>query len=218
MSCSLIALLRPSAPPKASPSAADEFRGAGLGAVEATAGGQTQYLLAYVSFALGNALFAYARTAFFALGGGRAAAVLFRSLLHAVVRSPMAFFDVVPLGRLTARLSYDTDTVDGPLVHKALTVLASFFWLASGLAVILGVVPHVAAALLPLGLVFALIHRAYLRSGVQLQRLFASAHGPLASHIEESVAGGPTVRAFGAAPRRGEADKGGGDALVLAVG
>ena len=28
--------------------------------------------------------------------------------------------------------------VDGPLVHKALTVLASFFWLASGLAVILG--------------------------------------------------------------------------------
>ena len=71
----------------------------------------------------------------------------------------------------------------------------------SGLAVLLSVVPFIIAALLPLLPLYLLIHTAYLRSGNEVQRLFAQSQGPLVSHIEESLAGGPTIRAFGESER-----------------
>ena len=158
---------------------------------------QSPYLAIYAVFVLSNCAFAYTRTAWFAKGGAAAAARIFGQLLHAVVRSPVVFFDTTPVGRLVARLSYDTEIVDGALVQKGLTVLASLFWLLSGLSVILGVVPAVAAAIGLCAPVFVLTHAAYQRSGVQLQRLYAEAQAPLVSHIEESLAGGATIRAHG---------------------
>ena len=141
----------------------------GLGPVT-SARAQRSYLGIYVIFVLANCVFAYARTTWFAKGGAVAAARVFEHLLHAVVRSPVVFFDTTPVGRLVARLSYDTEVVDGALVHKGHMVLASLFWLLSGLSVILGVVPAVAAAIGLCAPIFALTHAAYQRSGVQLQR------------------------------------------------
>lgn len=168
----------------------------GLGPVT-SARAQSPYLGIYAGFVLANCIFAYTRTTWFAKGGAVAAARVFEYLLHAVVRSPVVFFDTTPVGRLVARLSYDTEIVDAALVQKGLTVLASLFWLLSGLSVILGVVPPVAAAIGLCAPVFALTHAAYQRSGVQLQRLYAEAQAPLVSHIEESLAGGATIRAHG---------------------
>ena len=65
----------------------------------------------------------------------------------------------------------------------------------------LSVVPVVGVAMLPCGAVYAVCHVAYLRSGVQMQRLFAQTQSPLVSHIEESLAGGATIRAFQAEAR-----------------
>ena len=168
----------------------------GLGPVT-SARAQSPYLGIYAVLVLANCVAAYTRTTWFAKGGAVAAARVFEHLLHAVVRSPVVFFDTTPVGRLVARLSYDTEIVDGALVQKGLTVLASLFWLLSGLSVILGVVPAVAAAIVLCAPVFALTHAAYQRSGVQLQRLYAEAQAPLVSHIEESLAGGATIRAHG---------------------
>jgi ABC-type multidrug transport system fused ATPase/permease subunit len=52
------------------------------------------------------------------LGFLKACIELHRVLLHNVLRLPMAFFDVNPMGRLLARFSKDIDTVDGPLPRQ----------------------------------------------------------------------------------------------------
>jgi ABC-type multidrug transport system fused ATPase/permease subunit len=156
-----------------------------------------RYMIVWAILIGCNAFFAFARTAWFVQGGARAAEAIFVRLLHGIVRSPMAFFDTTPVGRLTARLAYDTEILDGLLVQKGLTVMASIWWLISGLSVILSIVPFVAVALLPCGLIYTTFHLMYLRSGVQIQRLFAQSQSPLVSHIEESLAGGATIRSFG---------------------
>ena len=84
---------------------------------------------------------------------------------------------------------------------QGVTLLASLWWLVSGLSVILTVVPIVAAALAPCAVVYSAFHLAYLRSGVQMQRVFAQSQAPLISLIEESLAGGATIRAFACTER-----------------
>ena len=160
-----------------------------------------RYMIVWAILIGCNAFFAFARTAWFVHGGARAAEAIFVRLLHGIVRSPMAFFDTTPVGRLTARLAYDTEILDGLLVQKGLTVMASIWWLISGLSVILSIVTFVAVALLPCGLIYTTFHLMYLRSGVQIQRLFAQSQSPLVSHIEESLAGGATIRSFGQSGR-----------------
>ena len=76
------------------------------------------YIGVYCALIGANLVFAFARTGWFVYGGGRAAAALFRRLLHGIVRSPMAFYDTTPVGRLTTRLSFDTEIVDTVLVTK----------------------------------------------------------------------------------------------------
>jgi len=166
------------------------------GVVESEAD-QRARLAVYSGFIFGNASFAFLRTWWFVSGGAVAARSIFRRLLGAVARSPMSFFDTTPVGRIAARLSYDTEIIDGLLVQKGLTVIASSFWLFSGLTVVLAIVPVVAVAVVVCAAVFAAVHMLYLRSGVQMQRLYARAQAPLVSLIEESVAGGATIRAFG---------------------
>jgi len=144
----------------------------GFGPVE-DAGDTRRYLLVYSVLILCNALFALLRTSWFVRGGWRAAKRIFESLLHAIARSPMSFFDTTPVGRITARLAYDTEIIDGLFVQKALTVMASFFWLLSGLTVVLSVVPIVAIAMVPCAIVYSIVHMMYVRAGVQMQRLYA---------------------------------------------
>ncbi|EOD24477.1 hypothetical protein EMIHUDRAFT_50939, partial [Emiliania huxleyi CCMP1516] len=152
---------------------------------ESSTADQRARLAVYSGFIFGNASFAFLRTWWFVSGGAVAARSIFRRLLGAVARSPMSFFDTTPVGRIAA---------PGP---KGLTVIASSFWLFSGLTVVLAIVPVVAVAVVVCAAVFAAVHMLYLRSGVQMQRLYARAQAPLVSLIEESVAGGATIRAFG---------------------
>ena len=168
---------------------------AGLGTVASTADTH-RYIGVYASLICINSFGAFARTTWFAHGGANAAEALFIRLLRGVVRSPMAFYDTTPVGRLTARLSYDTEVLDGLLIMKGLTCMASVFWMISGLSVVLTIVPVVGLAMLPCGVVYGACHLAYLRAGVQIQRVFAQSQSPLVSHIEESLAGGATIRAF----------------------
>jgi ABC-type multidrug transport system fused ATPase/permease subunit len=47
-----------------------------------------------------------------------ASALLHKNMLHNVLRSPMAFFDVTPLGRVINRFGKDIDILDNTMVKK----------------------------------------------------------------------------------------------------
>lgn len=60
-------------------------------------------------------------------GTMRAASVLHHTLLHGLLKAPMAFFMTTPTGRLIARFSNDIDTLDYKLpMHTKLSLIQSF--------------------------------------------------------------------------------------------
>lgn len=56
-----------------------------------------------------------------------ASTLLHKSMLHNILRSPMAFFDVTPLGRIVNRFAKDVDVLDNTLVSQIILCLK--FWM-----------------------------------------------------------------------------------------
>ncbi|CAL4058622.1 unnamed protein product, partial [Meganyctiphanes norvegica] len=92
------------------------------------------YLGVYAGFGVLQGLTIFIGTLIFAQGTIRASKLLHSNMLHNILRSPMSFFDVTPLGRIVNRFSGDLQNVDAglPAVFRGwiqcfLAVLATFF-------------------------------------------------------------------------------------------
>lgn len=57
------------------------------------------------------------------VAGLKASTLLHKVLLANVLKSPMGFFDVTPVGRVLARFSHDINTIDDRLIHHLRGVL-----------------------------------------------------------------------------------------------
>jgi len=156
----------------------------------------TFYSIGYIIFGLLTALGAAFRTCIMMAGGFFAAKNIFATLAEAVLNSPAVFFDVTPVGRIINRFLFDTDIIDYSLVVKTLQMVASVFWMLSGLIVILASVWQMIFAIVPALVVYFYVQGRYRRSSAQVQRLESVSRGPLQSHFQESIAGASTIRAY----------------------
>lgn len=73
---------------------------------------RNQRLIVYGLLGLGQGLTILVASLALALGSLNGAEKLHSALLYNVLRSPMSFFDTMPIGRLVNRFSKDIDTVD----------------------------------------------------------------------------------------------------------
>ena len=64
----------------------------------------------------------------FASGCVFAAKNLFEQLITNLVFTPMSFFETTPLGRITNRISYDTEVIDSMLLQRVNGVIATTAW------------------------------------------------------------------------------------------
>jgi ABC-type multidrug transport system fused ATPase/permease subunit len=127
----------------------------------------------------------------------RSSVRLHDKLLTNILRSPMAFFDTTPTGRIVNRFSKDTDEADImlPLYIKDFLVQVMN---VSGVAVILSIIsPIMIVIMLVLVVLLFLVQRFYLKTSRQLKRLMSISRSPINSHLEETLAGLTTIRAFG---------------------
>ncbi|KAK7801049.1 hypothetical protein U0070_012106 [Myodes glareolus] len=130
------------------------------------------------------------------LGGVRASALLFRSLLWDVAHCPIGFFECTPVGRLLNRFSKETDTVDVDIPDKLRSLLTYAFGLLEvGLAVSMAT-PLAMVAILPLMLLYAGFQSLYVATSCQLRRLESASYSSVCSHMAETFQGSPVVRAF----------------------
>ena len=137
------------------------------------------YLSVLVALAAANSLFTLARAFAFAQGGLVAARGMHRRLLLAVLALPVAFFDATPAGRALNRFSSDTATADDSLPFIANIFLAHAAGLAGVAAVLCFVQPYLAAAVLPLVLLYRRLQRYYRATSRELRRLDAVAKSPV---------------------------------------
>ncbi|KAJ9591217.1 hypothetical protein L9F63_002223, partial [Diploptera punctata] len=130
------------------------------------------------------------------IGSLEAARILHEISLSNILKCPMAFFDVTPVGRVLNRFSKDIDIMDNrlPMIFKIW--IARFFGVIATLVVISYSTPIFILVIVPIGIIYYFIQRFYVATSRQLKRLESVSRSPIYSHFGESITGAPTIRAY----------------------
>jgi ABC-type multidrug transport system fused ATPase/permease subunit len=161
------------------------------------------YLAGYAGWALAAALLTVVRHMIVLSVGLSAGSGMHDQLLISLLRAPVAFFDVTPIGRLLARFSRDLQTVDVALPSAVQTLGSTTFAVVSALAVVCANSPTFALTLPLLGWAYVSFSSFYMASSREMKRLESSTRAPMLTHVSETLDGLDTIRAYNAQPRFG---------------
>lgn len=121
---------------------------------------------------------------------------LHNQMLESVVRAPMSFFETTPMGRILNRFSNDIYKVDA-ILHR---VFSQFFSNSVNVCFTLVVItyntPPFVILIIPLGGLYVLYQRYYLRTSRELKRLDSVSKSPVYAHFQETLGGISTIRAY----------------------
>ncbi|KAK3831122.1 MAG: multi drug resistance-associated protein MRP [Linnemannia gamsii] len=169
-----------------------------------------QFLVIYAAFTLAymafNMILFYVANVLAAVRGARR---MHDRLLDNLLRQPMAFFDVTPVGRIINRFSTDVDAIDENIIWNLIDVVYCLVAIGGTLIVISVSTPQFLWAVPPLTLCYLFIQSYFLASSQSLKRFMSVSKSPLYQHFSETLAGVSTIRAMGAGERfiRASGDK-----------
>ncbi|ETN40306.1 uncharacterized protein HMPREF1541_04582 [Cyphellophora europaea CBS 101466] len=151
---------------------------------------------------------------YFAFGIGAAGLVVIQTLLlwifcsieasrklhdrmaYAIFRSPMSFFDTTPIGRVLNRFSSDIYRVDEVIARTFNMLFVNTGRAIFTIGVIAVSTPVILVVVLPLGVVYVVYQKYYLRTSRELKRLDSVSRSPIYAHFQESLGGVSTIRAY----------------------
>jgi ABC-type multidrug transport system fused ATPase/permease subunit len=136
------------------------------------------------------------RTGVFLLINVDASQFLHDSTFARVMRAPMVFFDVTPLGQVMSRFSKDIDVVDTTLPDNFLAFIQQTLMLAGIIGMALGTSPYFVLPLIPLGGGLYYFQRIFRRTATQIKRMELSAFSPIFSSFAAATRGGASLRAL----------------------
>ncbi|KAK6460720.1 hypothetical protein DFJ63DRAFT_337473 [Scheffersomyces coipomensis] len=113
-----------------------------------------------------------------------------------VLRSPMSFFDTTPVGRILNRFSEDMNVIDDQLTFLLFGVLRFGSTTIGILAVIIFNFPVMIIVISVLFFFYNKLREYYIPSARELKRLASAYRSPVYSHLQESVTGVETIRAY----------------------
>ena len=126
------------------------------------------FLGVYAGLGFSQALFVLFAAFALAMGGILASKKLHNSMLDSIMRSPMAFFDTTPLGRILNRFSKDVYTIDETIPRSLRGFIMTVFTVVSTIIVILIATPIFAVVIVPLGFLYAFIQVIWWDSGEEM--------------------------------------------------
>ncbi|KAJ3373132.1 Multidrug resistance-associated protein 1 [Allomyces arbusculus] len=128
----------------------------------------------------------------------RVAKLTMAKLLTAVLRAPMSWWDVTPSGRILNRMTSDQRTIDRTIPSISYQILTFVLSLAGTLVTIATATPWFLIALIPIVALFMYVQRIYLSSSREIKRVSMAQNSSVFQHLNESLEGLETVRAFAA--------------------
>ena len=154
------------------------------------------YLGLYGGFGALQSLFIFLAGLIYTYGSIKSSTLLHSNLLKNILNAPMSFFDTTPAGRIVNRFSKDMDDVDAMIPFVAKDMINQIFILLGIIFVLIFVSPIVLALIVPIVIFFIFMRTLYLNSARQLKRMMATNRSPINSHLEETLSGANTIRAF----------------------
>ncbi|XP_053388123.1 multidrug resistance-associated protein 1-like isoform X2 [Mercenaria mercenaria] len=126
----------------------------------------------------------------------QASSVLHSKMLMSVMRSPMSFFDSVPIGRILNRFSSDIDTLDNKLPESYRVWINMFLTTVSAIVVIVISTPIFILVVLPtVAIIIGLIYF-YLPTTRKMRRIEAVTRSPIYNFFSETLTGSSVIRAY----------------------
>ncbi|XP_020506427.1 LOW QUALITY PROTEIN: ATP-binding cassette sub-family C member 4 [Labrus bergylta] len=161
----------------------------------------TFHLCIYAGLTAAAVAFGYARSLLIFHVLVRSAQTLHNSMFNAIIRTPVRFFDINPIGRILNRFSKDISQMDSTLPITFVDVYQLMLQNIGVVAVAASVIPHILIPVLPLLLFFLYLRRFYLSTSRDVKRLESTTRSPVYSHLSSSLRGLWTIRALKAEGR-----------------
>jgi ABC-type multidrug transport system fused ATPase/permease subunit len=128
----------------------------------------------------------------------KASQELHDGIANAVLRAPVAFFDVTPIGRILNRFAADMDKVDLELTQTIGQGVNTIFSVLGALgAILVATKGTFMIPLIPLGYVYFLIQKWFRKTSTELQRVTSVANSPIFADFSQTLSGTSTIRAYG---------------------
>ncbi|CAA93309.3 ATP-binding cassette transporter abc2 [Schizosaccharomyces pombe] len=118
------------------------------------------------------------------------------SMVKAVLRAPMSFFETTPTGRILNRFSSDVYRVDEVISRVFMFFFRNLFQIVFVLAVICYSSPMFMILIVPLFFLYRYNQVYYTQTSRELKRLDSVTRSPLYAHFQESLGGLSTIRAY----------------------
>uniref|UniRef100_A0A3P9LFB7 ATP-binding cassette, sub-family C (CFTR/MRP), member 4 n=1 Tax=Oryzias latipes TaxID=8090 RepID=A0A3P9LFB7_ORYLA len=131
----------------------------------------------------------------------RCAQALHNRMFNSILKTPVRFFDINPIGRVLNRFSKDIGQLDSLLPLTFVDFVQVFLQILGVVAVAASVIPWILIPVVPLLLVFIFLRRYFLKTSREIKRLEGTTRSPVFSHLSSSLQGLWTIRAFGAEER-----------------
>jgi len=160
----------------------------------------TNYVLVLCAFSVSSLLVALVRGYFYVRFTMKAASSLHGRIFHKVLCAPMFFFDSTPVGRILNRFSKDQDQIDDLLPEFIQQTIQYTLVVLAVIITIIIFIPIFATALVPLVLLYAVIHYFYRPTQRCLKRLDGISRSPIYSHVSATIQGLDSIRAYKVQP------------------
>ncbi|CAB1327868.1 unnamed protein product [Coregonus sp. 'balchen'] len=159
------------------------------------------YLGIYAGLTGATLIFGFARSLVMFNLLVKAAQSLHNRMFNSILRTPVRFFDINPIGRVLNRFSKDIGQLDSALPWTFVDFIQIFLQIIGVVAVAASVIPWILIPLVPLIIIFLFLRRYFLQTSRDVKRLESTTRSPVFSHLSSSLQGLWTIRAFRAEER-----------------
>uniref|UniRef100_UPI0037E899EE ATP-binding cassette sub-family C member 4-like n=1 Tax=Semicossyphus pulcher TaxID=241346 RepID=UPI0037E899EE len=159
------------------------------------------YLGVYAGLTIATIIFGFIRNLVLFHVLVRSAQCLHNRMFDAILRTPVRFFDINPIGRVLNRFSKDIGQLDSNMPWTLVDFIQVFLQILGVIAVSVSVIPWILIPVLPLLIIFIFLRRYFLQTSRDVKRLESTTRSPVFSHLSSSLQGLWTIRAFGAEER-----------------
>uniref|UniRef100_A0A6Q2YCT4 Multidrug resistance-associated protein 4 n=1 Tax=Esox lucius TaxID=8010 RepID=A0A6Q2YCT4_ESOLU len=126
---------------------------------------------------------------------------LHNRMFASILRSPVRFFDISPIGRILNRFSKDIGHLDSLLPWTFVDFIQVFLQILGVIIVVASVIPWVLIPVVPLLIIFLFLRHYFLQTSRDIKRLESTTRSPVFSHLSSSLQGLWTIRAYKAQQR-----------------
>ncbi|XP_068428332.1 ATP-binding cassette sub-family C member 4-like [Clinocottus analis] len=154
------------------------------------------YLGVYAGLTASSVVFGFLRSLVFFNVLVSSAQSLHNKMFNAILRTPVHFFDINPIGRILNRFSKDIGYLDSLLPWTFVDFIQVMLQVIGVIAVAAVIIPWILIPVVPLLAVFLFLRCYFLQTSRDIKRLESTTRSPVFSHLSSSLQGLSTIRAF----------------------